>query len=114
MAFKEINVTQLVENMKVAASEVLKKDISTVRGFTERQLLAIAQQAAFVSAGIASGQITEETREYFLNNLEDMARNFVNTLRGLMKVTIEKLWNAVAKVLSDALEAATGIPILLA
>jgi hypothetical protein len=38
-----------------------------------------------------------------------MAQNFVNTLQGLAKVTIEKVWNAMVGVLWGAIGTATGI-----
>lgn len=104
-----IDISVLIDNMKNAATEVLNKDITTLRGFSDRQIKAIAQQAELVSQGIANGNITEETREFFLDSLEDMALNFVKTLRGLLTVTIEKVWNAIVAVLWQAIEAATGI-----
>ena len=60
-----IDVAQLIEDMKKMASQVLNKDVTTLRGFSERQLKAIAQQAAFVEAEILSGEITDETRDFF-------------------------------------------------
>jgi len=104
-----IDIDKLVVDMKDAATQILKNDVSTLRGFEERQLKAIAQQAAFVEAGILSGQITEETRDFFLNGLEDAILNFVKTLRGLIMATIEKVWNAMVGVIWKALEASTGI-----
>jgi len=104
-----IDVNQLAADMRDAASHVLDQDIAAIRGFEERQLKAIAQQAAFVETGILSGQITDETRDFFLDGLEDMALNFVKTLRGLLTVTVEKVWNAVVGVIWAAIKASTGI-----
>jgi hypothetical protein len=56
-----------------------------------------------------SGQITAATREFFLDGLQEMARNFVATLRGLVEITIEKVWNAVVDVLWKAIRAGTGL-----
>jgi len=106
---KEIDVSQLVGDIKAAASDVLEKDVTALRGFSERQVKAIAQQTKLVTAGIASGQITEETREFFLDSLEDMALNFAKALRGLLMVTIEKVWNAVVGVIWKTIATATGI-----
>ena len=105
----KIDLQQLVDDMKAAATSVLQTDVSTYRGFSERQLDAIAKQAEFVSVGIATGQITAETREFFLDGLEDMALSFARTLRGLLMITVEKLWNAVVGVLWRAISTATGI-----
>jgi hypothetical protein len=104
-----IDIATLINDMKNAASQIINKDVTTLRGFSERQIKAIAKQAELVAIGIADGGITEETREFFLDNLEDMALNFVKTLRGLLIVTIEKVWNAIVGVIWKAIEAATGI-----
>jgi len=104
-----IDLDQLVNDMKAAATSVLNKDVTVMRGFSERQIKAIAQQTQLVASGIASKQITEETREFFLDSLEDMALNFAKTLRGLLMVTIEKVWNAVVGVIWKAIEGATGM-----
>jgi len=99
MALEPINLEQLVIDMKTAASAILKADVATFRGFTERQLKAIAQQTELVATGIATKQITKETEQFFLDSLEDMALSFVKTLRGLLPVTVEKVWNAIVGVL---------------
>jgi Arc/MetJ-type ribon-helix-helix transcriptional regulator len=104
-----IDLDKLVSDMKAAASAVVKADVSALSGFSERQLQAIAQQTAFVASGIASGEITEETRDFFLDSLKDMARSFANTLKGLVMVTIEKIWNAVVAVIWKAISDVTGI-----
>lgn len=111
MPTNEIDINALINDMKLAASEVLDKDVTTLRGFSERQLKAIAQQSALLAQGIASGQVTDDTKDFFLDSLEDMAKNFANTLRGLMMVTIEKVWNAVVGVIWKAIEGATGLVI---
>ncbi len=104
-----IDTTQLINDMKDAATQILNKDVTTLRGFSERQIKAIAQQSELVATGIVSGQITEETREFFLDSIEDMALNFAKTLRGLLMITIEKVWNAIVGVVWNAIEAATGL-----
>ncbi|AJY50440.1 hypothetical protein [Halomonas sp. KO116] len=104
-----IDTAQLIAGMKDAATQVLNKDVTTLRGFSERQIKAIAQQSELVAIGIASGQITEETREFFLDGIEDMALNFAKTLRGLLMVTIEKVWNAIVGIIWKAIETATGL-----
>lgn len=104
-----IDIDQLVSDMKTAASGVLKADVSMLRGFSERQLKAIAQQAALVSTGIATKQITEETEQFFLDGLEDMALSFAKTLRGLIMVTVEKVWNAIVGVIWSAISKVANV-----
>lgn len=104
-----IDIEQLVTDIKAAASQVINQDVSVVRGFSERQVRALAKQAELIAAGVVSGDIDEDLRDFFLDSLEDMALNFAKTLRGLLMVTIEKVWNAVVNVLWGAIETATGI-----
>jgi hypothetical protein len=104
-----IDTAQLMQDLKDVASNILDKDITTLRGFSERQLKAIAQQTELVTKGIISGEITEETRDFFLDSIEDMTLNFVKALRGMMLVTIEKVWNAMVGVIWKAIESATGL-----
>ncbi len=105
----DIDIAQLIADIKDVSSQILNKDVSTYRGFAERQLQAIAHQTSLVSKGVLTGEITEETRDFFLDGLEDMALSFAQTLRGLLQVTIEKIWNAVVGVLWKAIETATGL-----
>lgn len=104
-----IDTAQLVIDMKAAASTELNADVSAFRGFSERQLEAIAKQTEFVAIGIASKQITEATKDYFLDAIEDMSLNFVRTLRGLLLASVEKVWNAIVGVIWKALSQATGL-----
>jgi hypothetical protein len=108
----KIDVDNLVNEIKDAATQVINKDIATVKGFSERQVRAIGQQAALVADGILTGQITEETREFFLDGIETMTQNFIDTLQGLFLVTVEKTWNAIVRVIWNAINdaiATTGL-----
>ena len=104
-----LDVDTLVSEMKSAASQILTKDVATLKGFSERQIISIAAQAALVEEGILTGEITEATRDFFLDSLKDMVRNFIRTLQGLVMLIIEKLWNAIVGVIWKAIETATGI-----
>lgn len=96
------NVVNIITEIKNIASGILEKDVSEVRGFSERQLEAIAKQTAIIQKGLENGDIDEDLREFFLDGLEAMTRNFVNTLKGILLVTIEKLWNALINFLYKA------------
>ncbi len=107
-----LDTNALVVSMQKAASGVLGKDVSTLRGFAQSQLQAIAQQSALVAAGVLDGSITPDLRDYFLDSLEEMARSFANTLAGLMTVVIEQVWNALVKTIWDAIGKATGLTLV--
>ena len=98
----DTDVATIISEIKTIASGILEKDVSTVRGFSERQVEAIAKQTVIIQKGVANGDIDEDLREFFLDGLEAMALNFVNTLKGILMVTLEKLWNAIVGFLYKA------------
>ncbi|MGQ8363665.1 hypothetical protein [Glaciecola sp. 1036] len=107
-----LDLNQLISDMKSAASQVINQDVSLLRGFSERQLTALAKQAELIANGVLTGDIDEDLRDFFLDSLEDMALNFAKTLRGLLMATIEKVWNAIVGVLWGAIGTATGIDLM--
>jgi len=109
----DIDIVQLISDMKSAASQIIGKDVSQIRGFAEEQLQAIARQADFVAAGVAEGSIDESLRDFFLDSIQEMVRSFVNTLAGLITITIEKVWNAIVGVIWAAINKATGLSLIV-
>jgi hypothetical protein len=106
-----LDIDQLVQDIKNTVSEIINKDVTTVRGFSNRQLTGIANQTALVATGIASGEFTGELRDFFLDQLVELARNFANTLVGLLLATIERIWNAIVNVVYSAISKFTGVPL---
>jgi hypothetical protein len=104
-----LDVSSLVQEMLGAGKAVLNQDLPALRGFSQQQLEAMAQQAVLIAQGVADGSIDPATRDYFLKSLEEMSRSFVNTLAGLAAVTAEKLWNGIVGVLWGAINEATGL-----
>ena len=104
------NVDAIVDQVKRAATRIVKTDITNIRGFSERQVRMMAQQARWIAEAEASGEFDKDPklRNWFLTNLEDLARNFAHSLRGLIAITIEKVWNAVVDVLWKVVESAAG------
>ncbi len=103
-----LDVNGLVTEIKDTASGIIQKDITEVGGFSHRQLMGIATQASLIASGIASGEITDETRDFFLDQLVELAHNFVRTLVGLVIATIERLWNTIVNIIWEAISKATG------
>ena len=106
-----LDINQLVDDIKTVASDILKKDVATVRGFSNRQVKGIATQAGLVATGIATGDITGSLREFFLDQIVELVRNFVNTLVGLLLATIERLWNALVNLIWDTISKVNGVAI---
>jgi hypothetical protein len=100
----------LINSIRDAATGILQKDISEIRGFSESQLRKMAEQAQFIAEQTALGTFkdNEELRAMFVKGLEDNSRNFVLVMEGLVALTAEKLWNAVVKTVWSAIGSATG------
>lgn len=88
------DLKNLITQVKEITSGILEKDVTTMRGFAANQLEAIARQTLILQQGVVSGEIPEDLIEFFFDGLEKMTQNFVNTLKGLLFVTVEKLCNA--------------------
>src|SRR5690606_27917925 len=96
------DVTTIITDIKNIASDILEKDVSVVRGFSERQVEAIAKQTVLNQKGVENGDNVEELRELILDGLEAMALDFVIAIKGILAVTLEKLWNALVNFLYKA------------
>ena len=101
------NLQELISEIREVVSNILQKDVATVRGFSERQVEAIARQTIIIQQGVLLGEIDDDLKEFFLDGLEAMALNFVNTLKGILSITIEKVWNAIIDVLWKAIDTVT-------
>lgn len=109
----EFNVNQLLTDIKTAVKLVIDADLDTVQGFSENQLKAIAKQSERVATGIATGKITPETKQFFLDSLKDLVTGFVQTLTGIIAVTIEKVWNAIIGVIWNTISKTIGITLAI-
>ena len=104
-----IDVDQLLASLKDVATGIIKQDVTTVTGYSERQLQAMAQQAKWIAAATLSGELSSDMRDFFLGTLKESAINFANTLKGLVLITIEKVWNALVNTLWSAIGNAIGV-----
>ncbi|MBA5628778.1 hypothetical protein [Moheibacter lacus] len=94
-----LELSNLLAEIKTATSDILDKDLSKVRGFSKRQLKAIGVQTLLIKEGVDSGEISGELQTFFEESLKNMVTNFVNTLKGITAVILEKVWNAVVEIL---------------
>ncbi len=105
------SVAQLMKDISDAASGVINKDIKTITGFAASQEKKLAKLAIWIGEAELAGEFNDDPdlRDDFLHSLQDLTRDFVNTLRGLTMITIEKIWNAIVGVILTALDKATGL-----
>jgi hypothetical protein len=104
-----IDLRALVTQMETAASGVIRRDVTAAGGFSRQQLNDIAELARLIAIGIADGSLADAELDASLEALKESGRSFVNTLAGLTAVTIEETWNAIVRVLWDAIGKATGL-----
>jgi hypothetical protein len=105
------NPGDIFDAVKTAASGIVQQDVTTLSPFVQDQLKRIEQNGILFAQMELAGEFIDDPdrRREYLGIVEDLARNFVNTVRALIVVEIEKLWNAVVKVLWDVLDKATGL-----
>ena len=108
---KNQELNKLITEIKGITSGILEKDVTTVRGFAANQLEAIGRQTILLQKGVATGEIPDNLIEFFFDGLEKMTLNFLNTLKGLLLVTIEKVWNAINDFLWGIINSITGFSI---
>jgi hypothetical protein len=104
-----IDVQALVEQTTRAVSTQIGKDVMTLTGFSRDQVEGLARQAQLIAAAFASGHLSQDDRSFFLDDLKQTTRDFVNTLAGLAAVEVEKAWNAAVTALWSAIGTAAKI-----
>jgi hypothetical protein len=93
------DVLKIISGIKEIANEILEKDITIVNGFSQRQMEKLAQQTLRVKNAIATGNYSKEKIKFVSEELKRATQNFLNTLIGVVTITIEKILNAVLRFL---------------
>jgi len=101
-----IDVEKLINDSIAAATNAAKADITRTSGFARSQFQAIAENAASIAADRLAGRLTAEEADLLMSRIPQLVQLTINTLEGLTLITIEKVWNAVAATLQDAVKAA--------
>ena len=109
-----LDVGKLLVDIENAARPILQRDLKSIQGFSETQLRALGQFAATLAAGIASGEIGKDIQPFMLQSLKDMTLHFVEVLKGLALITIQKLMDAIVNVAVQAVSAASGVALKIA
>lgn len=92
-----------------AVKTVTSKDITTIAGFAQQQLQALAQQSALVAGLIEANAFTEAEKEFYLDGLQQMAQGFVNTFQQIAIIEIQKIYNSVVSAIYDSISKLAGI-----
>jgi hypothetical protein len=105
----DLDIGKLLADIQTAASDILQRDLRSIQGFSETQLRDLAAFAALVSVGVASGEISPDAQPFMVRTLKEMTQHFVEVLKGLAIITVEKLINAIINVAVKAIETASGV-----
>jgi hypothetical protein len=104
-----IDVNALIGAITKAATDGIGRDVTAVAGFSERQVEGLARQGQLIAGALASGHLSDADRDFFLADLKEAAKDFANTLTGLVLVDIEKVWNAAVSALWDTIGKAVQV-----
>jgi hypothetical protein len=106
---------EILNGMEAAVTKITKKDFPVLAEFADRQMKALADQGVWIAEAMRMGEFDgkDQLRDHFLNTLSEMTENFAKVLTALVLITVEKLWNALVKVLWDAINKATSVALPL-
>ncbi|WP_423198277.1 MULTISPECIES: hypothetical protein [unclassified Cupriavidus] len=99
---------QFLDGISSAVTRTAKQGLDTIEGFSQRQVQSLARQSALVAGMLEANMFTNAERDFHLEGLKDMATSFVDTLAQLITITIQKVWNAVVKVIWNTINELAG------
>lgn len=81
---------------------------STIQSLVETQGKMLSQQAGWIAEGVVKGALKDdpEFQHKWLGYLAEDVKSLAHDVAALTILTVEKVWNAVVKVLWDAIDKA--------
>lgn len=102
-------IAHLFGEIKTTVVGIATKDGTAIASFADAQLERLAKHAVLLKKAALAGAFEDVAdAEHFADELVVMTRDFVLALGGLALVTIEKIWNAVVKIVWGAINTAMG------
>ena len=107
----DIDLGNIFGQIANVTKDMVGKDVTSASAFAQEQMRLIEQNAILFSQMELAGEFTDdpERRDQYLQMIKATAVNFAKTIRALAVVEVEKLVNAVVKVVWDAIGTATGV-----
>jgi hypothetical protein len=107
----DINPGQIFGSIVGVTKDMVGKDVTTFSAMARDAARSIETAGILFAQMEAEGDFKDDPdrRQRMLTEMQDLATNYVNTVRAMAVIEVEKLWNAVVKVLWDAIGTATGI-----
>lgn len=104
-----IDVDELASDILQALRVILAEDVPKLAELGVERSRRLAQMADMIAGQWNAGRLTEEDRDWFLDDLARLAADFARTIALKTLLTVERAWNAVAGALWSALRAAVGV-----
>lgn len=104
-----INVEELAGDILKALRAILAEDVPKLAELGVERSRRLAQMADMIAGQWNRGELSEEDRDWFLDDLARMSADFARTIALETLLTVERAWNAVAGVIWTALRAAIGV-----
>jgi hypothetical protein len=101
-----LDIDKLITDSIAAATDAAQKDVTLIAGFMQTQFQAIADNAAGIVADRLAGKLTDAEVDLLIGRIPKLVQATINTLEGLALITLEKIWNAVATTVQDAIRLA--------
>jgi hypothetical protein len=98
---------EVIAQITGTVTGIINKDLQEGSAFAQRQLERIRDQWIAIGKARTSGALKDEAdAKEFTDGLARMVENFLLALEGLVLATLQKLWDAVTKLLWGMLESA--------
>jgi hypothetical protein len=107
-----LNIEEVVQQMMVAASGVLKAKWPEVQNYAQSEFKKIAQTVALIIAEKAKGTVTEDEAVILLDMQKQASRTVLITSEGLGVLAAEEAINAALDSVKGIVNSAVGWTIL--
>ncbi|HZP20478.1 MAG TPA: hypothetical protein VFB16_09740 [Bauldia sp.] len=102
-------LSSLFGDLETAVTKILKQNGGMITSFARAQLQRLAKHAELMKKAALAGAFESlDDAAHFAKSLEEMAQDFIRALGALILVTLEKVWNAIVKIVWGAINGALG------
>ncbi len=104
----DFNTNAVINAVINAVKTQAGQGFSTISNLVSTQAKMMAHQAAFIAESSAVGALKDDPdlKQMFVDQLAGSVRGLAHTVAALTILTVEKVWNAVVKVLWQAINQA--------
>ena len=104
----DMDVSELVSDMLIAARDVLGRRWPEAKGYAETAFVQIAEAILYIETQRALGKMSQEKARLHLDIQKNTSKTVMLTLEGLELVAVEAAINAALKVIKDTINKTLG------